>query len=68
MVLNSGKCHFMCLAQNTANEIFAYDNIEMKKSKEQKILGVINENKVRFKSHVTNLFKKVSQRSRLCHV
>ena len=36
MVLNPGKCHFMCLGQNTVNEAFVYDNTEMKNSKEEK--------------------------------
>ena len=58
MVLNSGKCHFMCLGQNTVNGIFVYDSIEMKNSKEEKILGVIIDNKLGFKSHV----------KKLCHV
>ena len=58
MVLNLGKCHFMCLGQNTVNEIFVYDNIEIKNSKEEKILGVIIDNKLGFKSHV----------KKLCHV
>ena len=62
MVLNSGKCHFMCLGQNTVNETFVYDNIEMKNSKEEKILGVIIDNKLRFRSHVKNLCKKASQK------
>ena len=62
MVLNSGKCHFMCLGQNTVNETFVYDNIEMKNSKEEKILGVIIDNKLRFKSHVKDLSKKASQK------
>ena len=47
MVLNSGKCHFMCLGQNTVNEIFVYDNTEMKNSKVEKILGVIIDNKLK---------------------
>ena len=62
MVLNSGKCHFMCLGQNTEIEAFVYDNIEMKNSKEEKILGVIIDNKLRFKSHVKDLSKKASQK------
>ena len=62
MVLNSVKCHFMCLGHNTVNETFVYDNIEMKNSKEEKILGVIIDNKLRFKSHVKNLCKKTSQK------
>ena len=51
MVLDSEKCHFMCLRQNTVNETFVYDNTEMKNSKEEKILGVIIDNKLRFKSY-----------------
>ena len=62
MVLNSGKCHFMCLGQDAVNETFIYDNIEMKNSKEEKILGVIIDNKLRFRSHVKNLCKKASQK------
>ena len=55
MVLNSGKCHFMCLGQNIVHQTFV--NIEMKNGKEEKILGVIMDNKLRFKSHVKNLCK-----------
>ena len=62
MVLNLGICHFMCFGQNTVNETFVYDNIELKSSKEEKILGVIIDNKLRFKSHVKNLCKKTSQK------
>ena len=62
MVLNSGKCHFMCLGQNTVNEIFVYDKIEMKNSKEEKILRLIIDNKLRFKSHAKNICKKASQK------
>ena len=60
MFLNSGKCHFMCLEQNTLNETFVYDNTEMKNSKEEKVLGVII--KLRYKSHGKNLCKKASQK------
>ena len=48
--------------KNTVSETFVYDNIEMKNSKEEKILGVIIVNKLRFKSHVENLGKKASQK------
>ena len=44
----------MCLGQNTVNETFVYDNTEMKNSTEEKILRVIIDNKLRFKSHVKN--------------
>ena len=35
MVFDSGKCHFMCLRQNTVNGTFVYDNIEIKNNKEE---------------------------------
>ena len=41
MVLNSGKCHFMCLGKNTENETYFFNNNEMKNSSEEKILGII---------------------------
>ena len=45
MVLNAGKCHFMCLGNNGENESFVLNNILMENSKKQKILGVITDNK-----------------------
>ena len=45
-VLNPGKCHFMCLGQNTVNETLIYNNIEMKSSKEEKILRIVIDNKL----------------------
>ena len=62
MVLNAGKCHFMCLGNNTESETFLFHNILMENSKEQKILGVIIDNKLNFKSHISELCKKVSQK------
>ena len=58
MVLNAGKCHFMCLGNNTENEIFLFYNILMENSKKQKILGVMIDNKLNFKSHISELCKK----------
>ena len=61
IILNSGKCHFTCLRQNRVNETFVFDNTNIKNSKEEKILGVIIDIKLRFKNHVENLCKKASQ-------
>ena len=52
----------MRVGQNAVNEIFVYYNTEMKKSKEEKILGVIIDNKLRFKSQVKYLCKRASQK------
>ena len=62
MVLNSGKCHFMCLGKNAENETYFWNNTKMKNSNEEKILGIIIDNKLKFKSHVKNLCKKASQK------
>ena len=62
MVLNAGKCHFMCLGNNTENETFSFHNILVENSKEQKNLGVTIDNKLNFKSHINELCKKASQK------
>ena len=62
MVLNAAKCHFMCLGNNTENEIFLFHNILMKNSKEHKTLAVALENKLDFKNHISELCKKASQK------
>ena len=36
MVLNAGKCHFMCLGKNTENETFIFKDTIMNNSKEKK--------------------------------
>ena len=61
-MLNAGKCHSICLGNNTENEIFLFHNIPMENSKEQKILGVIIDNKLNFKSHISEMCKKPSQK------
>ena len=37
MVLNSAKCHFMCVGQNTVNETFVFSKTEMKKTYVKKL-------------------------------
>ena len=46
MVINAGKCHFVCLRNNTETEIFLFHDILMKNSKEQKIIGVTIDKKI----------------------
>ena len=62
MVLNAEKCHFMCLGNNTENETFLFNSILMENCKEQKILGVMIDNKLNFKSHISELCKNASQK------
>ena len=61
MILNSGKCHFICLGKNTENEMYLFINTEIKNSSDKKILGITTNNKLKFKSSVKNFCKKASQ-------
>ena len=51
-MLNAGKCHFMCLGNNTETEIFLFNNIFVEYSNESKVIGVIIDNKLNGKSHI----------------
>ena len=62
MVLNDFLMQFYVSRTEYSNETFVYNNTEMKKSKEEKILGVIIDNKLTFKNHVKSLCKKASQK------
>ena len=62
MVLNAEKCHLMCLGKNTENETFTFKDTIMSNSKEEKILGVIIDNRLIVSSHITELCKKASQK------
>ena len=56
-----GQMSFYVSRTEYMNETFVYDNSEMKNSKKEKILGVISDNKFRFKRHVKNLCKHTLQ-------
>ena len=36
MVLNLGKCPFMCLGQNIVDKAFVYNNTDMKSNKRER--------------------------------
>ena len=50
MVLNAGKCHFMSLRKNKENKTFLFHNTLMENRKDKKILGVVKNSKLNFKS------------------
>ena len=60
MVVNAGKCDFMCFDKNTKNEIFTFKDTIMNNSKEEKILGFIIDNRLTFSSHIRELCNKAS--------
>ena len=58
LVLNTRKCHFMCLG----NETFIFKDTIMNNSKEEKILCVILDNRLTFSRQIRELCKKASHK------
>ena len=49
MILNPGKCHFMSIGKDTHDEdVFYYDNLTLKNSNEEEILGITIDRKFTF--------------------
>ena len=71
MVLNAGKCYFMCLGKDTENKDFYFEDTIIEKKEEVKILGVTIDEKLSFNSHIKTLCMKASQKlgalSRMSH-
>ena len=51
----------MCLGKDTENETFFFNNFIFNNSNEEKILGIIIDNKLTFKSYIKILCKKAAQ-------
>ena len=62
MVLNAGKCHFMCLGKDSVHKYLTFNNIVMENTEEVKILGITIDNKLSFNSHIKTLCVKASQK------
>ena len=62
MILTSEKCHYMCIGKNCADDTFLYNGKKFKNSKEETIVGVINDNKLFFDSHINRICKKADQK------
>ena len=62
MILNPNKCHYMCIGKNTESDIFRFENICLENSKEEIILGITNDNKLTFASHIKSICREASQK------
>ena len=63
MTLNPGKCHFMSIGKDTHDEdVFYYDNLTLKNSNEEEILGVIIDRKLTFHQHIKKTCRKAGQK------
>ena len=64
MVLNGKKYHYMCLGIGTENGDFIFDGIKLPNSCEEKMLGVIIDNELKFDPHIRSrsICKKAAQK------
>ena len=62
MVLNVDKCHFMCLGKDTENQTFIFNNFIFNNSNEDKILGIIIDNRLIFKGLIKILCRNAAQK------
>ena len=62
MVLNAKKCHYMCFGIVSENDDFIFDGIKLPNSCEEKILGVIIDNELKFDPHTRSICKRAAQK------
>ena len=56
------ECHQYCIGRNTENDKFEFDNLLLKNSEEEVVLGVTIDNKLTFDSHIKNICRKSGQK------
>ena len=57
MILNSEKCHYMCIGKSCPDGTFINNNKKFKNNKEKTILRVIIDNKLSSDSHIIKICK-----------
>ena len=62
MVLNPDKCHYTVIGEDDRNQKIILNNNEIASSNEEKLLGILLDNKLNFDSHITSLCKKACQK------
>ena len=62
MNLNADKCHFLTAGFNESFPDFSFNNTTIENVTEEKILGLVIDNKLNFKSHLKNLWKMANQK------
>ena len=62
MVLNPDKCHYTVIGDDNPTQRITLNNNEIASSNEEKLLGILLDNKLNFDSHITSLCKKAGQK------
>ena len=62
MILNPGKCYFMCIGKNISDsELLNLNDLNLKNCKEIKVLGFTIDGNLNFKEHMKNISRKAGQ-------
>ena len=62
LIFNPKKCNFMSIGKDTHDEgFFCYDNLTLKNSNEEEILGVTIDRKFKFHHHTKKMCRKTGQ-------
>ena len=62
MVLNAKKCHWICLGFVSENDDIIFEGRKLLDSCNEKILGVIIDNDLKFDPHIRSMCEKAAQK------
>ena len=62
MILNPDKCHFLTLGFNKPFPDFSFKKSIFKNAIEEKILGILINNNLNFKSHMKKICEKANRK------
>ena len=63
MILNPGKCYFMCIGKNVNDsELLNLNDLNLKNCKEIEVLGITIDRNLSFNGHIKNICRKAGQK------
>ena len=63
MILNPGKCYFMCIGKNVSDsELLNLNSLNLKNCKEVEVLSITIDRNLNFKGHIKNICRKAGQK------
>ena len=63
MILNPGKCCFMCIGKNVSDsELLNRNDLSLKNCNDVEVLGITTDRNLNFKGHIKNICRKAGQK------
>ena len=63
MILDPGKCYFMCIGKNVSDsELLNLNDLNLKNCKEVEVLGITIDRNLNFKGYIKNICRKAGQK------